>query len=68
MFKKDIAAIKNDILDARIIITRRRKEIESLVSEGKKCKNNFRMTCIAQEVARLKNELAAIQELVEELI
>lgn len=36
-------------------------EINSLTTEGKKCKNNFRMQCIAQEIVRLQAKLSKMQ-------
>ena len=45
------------------VITRRRAELKRLENEGKSCKNAFRRLCIAQEYARLKDELDEIREL-----
>lgn len=45
------------------VITRRRAELKRLENEGKSCKNSFRRLCIAQEYARLKDELDEIREL-----
>ena len=42
------------------VLKRRKAEIAKLTAEGKTCKNNFRRTCIAQEVARLTSEYNAI--------
>ena len=45
------------------VITKRKAEIAKLIKEGKACKNSFRRECIAQEVAKLQNELNQIDEL-----
>ena len=42
------------------VLRRRRDEIERLIREGRACRNAFRMQCIAQEVARLQEELEKI--------
>ena len=44
------------------VLTRRKAEIEKLTAEGKACKNSFRRTCIAQEVAKLTEEYRKISE------
>ena len=44
------------------VLKRRKAEIDRLTAEGKACKNSFRRTCIAQEVARLTKEYNAISE------
>ena len=44
------------------VLKRRKAEIEKLTAEGKACKNSFRRTCIAQEVARLTAEYNEISE------
>ena len=44
------------------VLTRRKAEIEKLTAEGKACKNAFRRTCIAQEVAKLTEEYRKISE------
>lgn len=44
------------------VLMRRKAEIERLTAEGKSCKNHFRMTCIAQEVAKLTKEYDLISE------
>lgn len=57
-FEKDL----QDALEGneKEVITRRRSEINKLVIEGKGCKNSFKRTCIAQEVAKLTAELNEI--------
>ena len=59
-FEKDL----KDALEGNEIkvLTRRKAEIKKLTAEGKTCKNSFRRTCIAQEVARLTREYNAISE------
>ena len=44
------------------VLKNRKAEIERLISEGKACKNSFRRTRIAQEVARLTAEYNKISE------
>ena len=59
-FQKDLkdALAGNEIE----VLTRRKVEIEKLMTEGKACKNAFRRTCIAQEVTRLTREYNVISE------
>ena len=59
-FEKDLkdALAGNEIE----ILTRRKAEIDKLRAEGKACKNAFRRTCIAQEIARLTREYNGISE------
>lgn len=45
------------------VIERRKNEIKGLTLEGKKCKNKFKMQCIAEEIKRLKKELETIENL-----
>lgn len=57
-FEKDLKdALEGNGIE---VLTRRKEEIGRLVREGKSCRNGFRMTCIAQEVARLKAEYEEI--------
>ena len=60
-FERDLKAAKegNEIE----VITRRKAEIAKLTKEGKACKNAFCRQCIAQEVAKLQNELNQIDKL-----
>ena len=44
------------------VLRRRKAEIDKLTAEGKACKNAFRRTCIAQEVAKLTAEYKLISE------
>ena len=44
------------------VLKRRKAEIEKLTAKGKACKNDFRRTCIAQEVVRLTAEYKRISE------
>ena len=44
------------------VLTRRKAEIKKLTAEGKACKNAFRRTCLAQEVAKLTEEYRKISE------
>ena len=60
-FEKDLAEAKNG--NEIEVLTRRKKEIKRLTDEAKKCKNSFRVQCIAQEVARLTNEYHKIESL-----
>ena len=44
-------------------MTRFEKDLkDKLTAEGRACKNAFRRTCIAQEIARLTREYNAISE------
>lgn len=45
------------------VMKRRKAEIENLEKEGRACKNSFRRTCIAQELARLTKEYNKLDEL-----
>ena len=59
-FEKDLQeALNGNEIE---VLKRRRNEIEKLTTEGKACKNGFRLTCIAQEVARLTKEYNKISE------
>ena len=59
-FEKDLKeALEGNEIE---VLTRRKAEIKKLTAEGKTCKNGFRRTCIAQEVARLTREYNAISE------
>ena len=59
-FEKDLKeALEGNEIE---VLTRRKAEIKKLTAEGKTCKNSFRRTCIAQEVARLTREYNAISE------
>lgn len=46
------------------VLKRRKAEIESLEKEGRCCKNSFRRTCIAQELARLTKEYNKLDEMI----
>lgn len=46
------------------VITRRQAELREIEYEGKRCKNSFKVKCLAQEFARLNRELDAIMEAV----
>ena len=59
-FEKDLqAALNGSEIE---VLERRKAEIKKLPAEGKACKNSFRRTCIAQEVARLTKEYNEISE------
>lgn len=60
-FERDLQAAKAG--DEKEVIIRRRAELAKLITEGKTCKNSFRMKCIAQDVAKLRAELAIIEDL-----
>ena len=45
------------------VLALRKAEIQRLVAEERREKNGFRQRCIAQEVARLKREYDAIDNL-----
>lgn len=45
------------------VLARRKAEIQRLADEGKREKNGFRWRCIAQELARLKREYDALDNL-----
>ncbi len=53
-FEKDLQDALNG--NEKEVLTRRKAEIKKLTAEGKACKNGFRRTCIAQEIARLTRE------------
>ena len=59
-FEKDLkdALAGNEIE----VLTRRKAVIDKLTAEGKTCRNTFRRTCIAQEIAQLTREYNAISE------
>lgn len=59
-FKTDMAAALDG--DWQRVLTERKEEIERLKQEARTCKNKFRLTCIAQELARLKDEYEEIEE------
>lgn len=59
-FTKDKAAALDG--DWQRVLTKRKEEIERLKQEARTCKNKFRLTCIAQELARLKDEYDEIEE------
>lgn len=46
------------------VLKSRKAEIERLEREGRSCKNSFRRTCIAQELARLTKEYNKLDEMV----
>lgn len=50
--------------DSAAVITARRDEINRLSMEGAACRNRFRQKCIAQDVARLQDELRHIEKAV----
>jgi len=59
-FEKDLKdAIEGNEIE---VLKNRKAEIERLTAEGKACKNSFRRTCIAQDVARLTAEYNRISE------
>lgn len=45
------------------VLTRRKIKLDRLYREGRACRNNFRMKCIAQEYIRLKAEYDKIDAL-----
>lgn len=59
-FKKDMAATLEG--DWQRVLTERKEEIDRLKQEARTCKNKFRLKCIAQELARLKDEYEALEE------
>ena len=52
-FEKDLIIAKTDADELSIILRERKAELDRLWEEGKKTKNSFRATCIAQEYNRL---------------
>lgn len=44
------------------VMKRRKAEIEALEKEGRCCRNSYRRTCIAQEIARLTKEYRRLDE------
>ena len=44
------------------VMKRRKNEIAALETEGKCCRNSFRRTCIAQEIARITKEYNKLDE------
>ena len=57
---------KKEILEGNAIevLKSRKAELERLEKEGRSCKNSFRRTCIAQELARLTKEYNKLGEMV----
>ena len=61
-FEKDIKEAREG--DASIILKKRKEELDSLIKEGKACKNAFRRQYLAQEVVRLTEEYNEIDKLI----
>ena len=57
---------KKEILEGNAVevLKSRKAELERLEKEGRCCKNSFRRTCIAQELARLTKEYNKLDEMV----
>ena len=62
-FEKDYATVMEWDDDAEEVILRRKQEISGLKREGRQCKNQFRLTCIRQELERLEHELGILVDL-----
>ena len=62
-FEKDYTKVMEWDDDAEDIILRRKEEINQLQREGRQCRNQFRMTCIRQELDRLERELKILVDL-----
>ena len=57
--KRDMEAVLNG--DERRVLAERKEEIRKLVQAARSCKNNFKLGCIAQEVARLRKEYEELE-------
>lgn len=62
-FEKDYATVMEWDDDAERVILQRKNEIRRLKKEGRECRNQFRMTCIRQELDRLEHELEILVDL-----
>lgn len=62
-FEKDYATVMEWDDDAERIILQRKNEIRRLKKEGRECRNQFRLTCIRQELERLEHELDILVDL-----
>jgi len=62
-FEKDYAAVMEWDDDAERVILQRKNEIRRLKKEGRECRNQFRLTCIRQELERLEHELEILVDL-----
>lgn len=52
-FEKDLVIARTDPEELDIILRERKAELDRLWDEGRKARNSFRATCIAQEYNRL---------------
>lgn len=59
-FERDYADARNGGIE---VLRERKAELDRLENEGKSCKNKWRMQCILQDYARLKNEYTALSSL-----
>ena len=55
-FETDLQIAKTDIEELDLILRDRKAELDRLWKAGRAERNNFRMTCIAQEYRRLTKE------------
>ena len=62
-FEKDYATVMEWDDDAERVILQRKNEIRRLKKEGRECRNQFRLTCIRQELERLEHELEILVDL-----
>lgn len=62
-FEKDYATVMEWDDDAERVILKRKNEIRRLKKEGRECRNQFRLTCIRQELERLEHELEILVDL-----
>ena len=62
-FEKDYATVMEWDDDAERVILQRKNEIRRLKKEGRECRNQFRLTCIRQELDRLEHELEILVDL-----
>ena len=60
-FDKDLKEVKAG--NGIEVLTNRKNELDKLKKQLKVCKNNFRRTCLIQEIERLEKEYKIIDEI-----
>ena len=63
-FEKDYAAIKAEALDAREILEKRKKELDSLKQRARECRNGFIYEATMQELERRQKEYDKLYTLI----
>lgn len=63
-FEKDLQKAKTDIDELDFILRERKAELDKLYEQGRREKNGFRRTCIAQEYTRLKEQYDILSEMI----